>query len=285
MADVGYYGAFGGLGQEIRDMSKEATDRQWQVYQNSVDAQRAENLERLRHKHTLERDKLAGERAAATATTAHQRSKELATHTARTRQDYPTLGEQTAAGKCEETMAIGGNMWCRRGNQATLIERGMAPEEKAGAGSGIVSGAMSAQGAPAEKGQASATGRVPVKAPKPKIKTAEANLIHKMAAGLWGADWDPEHQKWVGLAKEAAPKAQAVSDRASRIYLDADGALTPQEAVSKAAQELFPDIEIRRPPQPGAYGPRGALMPGSKQGMPTGQGFPGPPNDRLNLGL
>lgn len=308
MADVGVYGALGGLGQEIRSISKEQSDRQWQTYLNSVQSAREENLARLRHSLDLERDKATHKRELARMEQAHKMGIAGEEEKLKLRQEYPSLSAQNEAAKmkaesqkCDETYESGGNWWCRKGTQHTLMTRKLELPEKQAAQQGLISREMGAyadvedylpglerefqaiEGAevPVPYPAQTSKGRSKASAAGGGLKTADSSLFLKAAGGLYGAQWDPVSKLPIGLNREQGEQVQAIADYAEQLFKQAEEAgkpITRLAAVSEAARQLF-NINIKRPPAQGLLG--GAM--GSGQQQPTRQ-LP-QPNDPLGLGL
>lgn len=71
-----------------------------------------------------------------------------------------------------------------------------------------------------------------------KFKSSDANVFRGVAAEFFGGTYDPTTGRFSGLTKDLAGKATDLAARASRIYVDAGGQLTHNEAAQQAANEL-----------------------------------------------
>jgi len=80
-----------------------------------------------------------------------------------------------------------------------------------------------------------------------KMKASDSNSIRAAAAGLFGGTWDPQTGKVLGVQKDATAKVSSISERASQLYKDAQGQLTHDQAVAKAARELGIEIQSLNP--------------------------------------
>ncbi len=315
MADIGIYGGLGGLGQEIREYSKEQSTRQWDQYQANVEAMRQENLARIRHSMQVELDNKRHERDMAKLREAHRLGIVGEEEKLKLGQQYPSLAErtgeqrekrerekwQTEKEKCDETFELDGEWWCRQGTTNVPLTRPAKPEEKARAKKGLIEKEMGEYAdvedyMPALERQFQDIEQARVPLPYPAqtskgrskaasagggLKSADAGLFLRGAASLLGGDWDPITGRPMGLNKEQAEQVQAIAAYAEQLY--AEGIRTSQpierlQAISQAAKELF-NINIRQPGGQGLLG--GAMAPSQGQPMPRGPRA----NDPLGLGL
>jgi hypothetical protein len=75
-----------------------------------------------------------------------------------------------------------------------------------------------------------------------QMKASDSNSIRAASAGIYGGTWDPQTGKVLGVSKDQTKNVAAISERASKVYRDAGGNMTHDEAVAKAARELGIDI-------------------------------------------
>lgn len=87
----------------------------------------------------------------------------------------------------------------------------------------------------------------PTKADKFKFKASDANSIRAAAAGLYGGTWSPETGRVMGVDKESTAKVLSISERAAKLYREAEGSISHDEAAAQAARELGIQIQKLAP--------------------------------------
>ncbi len=101
------------------------------------------------------------------------------------------------------------------------------------------------------------------------IKSAVVGKMNASVANIFGGIYDPISGRISGLDKTSSKKAAAIKARAQRIFANANGTLTPDEAVNQAARDADIDIQKLESKKRTRPLPRGAKQVGTSGGKPV----------------
>lgn len=240
IASFALKGGLAEVGREIRDISKERSDRsyeaartesdrRWQEYRDQVNYQREQNLLRLRNKLSIE-----AEEAGMPLRIREHKEKERISAQYR-EPPKPTYMTGPEGG----TYALTG----------TTAERVRSPgEARRLPGPGLIQGVQVrgqtrvSETEPAEMGtleqgplvHKAFSGQLvgkPGKSESSVIKTADSSLFRRGAEAMIGSD--PKF-----FNKDQRKQAHQLAERAARLYVNSGGKLTHAEALTQAADEL-----------------------------------------------